>query len=158
MRSLGAAFTSVATDSDLLQTRCLSVSASPPIRVDQVVEMTAKTDIQIMSVILSTVHADKSARISRFSSATASGHSKHMHTSCCTAAAACNRTHSLLAKYTMHFCTNSECMACRLKYMGIKGWGLVVLHAVKAGSFVVEYIGGCHHLQHARTPYVYALI
>lgn len=65
--------------------------------------------------------------------------------------------YSLLAKYTMHFCTNSECMACRLKYMGVKGWGLVALHAVKAGSFVVEYIGGCHHLQHARTPYVLAL-
>ena len=43
----------------------------------------------------------------------------------------------------MHFCVNFNCMSCRLQHMGDKGWGLVALQAVKAGSFVAEYIGGC---------------
>lgn len=34
------------------------------------------------------------------------------------------------------------CVACRLQHMGDKGWGLVALQPVKAGSFVIEYIGG----------------
>lgn len=34
------------------------------------------------------------------------------------------------------------CVAHRLQHMGDKGWGLVALQPVKAGSFVIEYIGG----------------
>lgn len=33
------------------------------------------------------------------------------------------------------------CVAHRMQHMGDKGWGLVALQPVKAGSFVIEYIG-----------------
>lgn len=67
MRSLREAPSWVATGSDFLQTRYLSVSASLAIRVDQVVEMTAKIGIPTMSVTLNIVPAGKSAKTSRFS-------------------------------------------------------------------------------------------
>ena len=88
--------------------RCLSVSASLAARVDQDVEMTAKTDIQIMSVILSTVRAGKTARISRFSSTAASRQGKQTRTCCCASSAACNRLFSLLASCTTHFCMKAQ--------------------------------------------------
>ena len=47
--------------------KCLSASANPVVKVDQAAETTAKTDIQITSVILTIALAVKSVRTSRFS-------------------------------------------------------------------------------------------
>lgn len=88
--------------------RCLFVSASLAVRVDQDVEMTAKTDIQIMSVILSTVRPGKTARISRFSSTAASRQGKQMHTSCCASGAAYSRPFRSPASCGTHFCIRAQ--------------------------------------------------